>query len=313
MEGDATKYGSLPFVDPELFSAHSQTIKSFTKDHEGKKGDNSGKSSTSRKRKLESQESGDSPEKKASDSEGFKCLDHDRVRSSVYKPSNSDSWIKSRWISCVECKRWRRVACCLPFESMAKWNCSENSNDKFSSCEAGEEILRDGEVLLEGEEHDKSYEQEKEEFSNHLSSFLSKHNLPSLKKPLLGGKDLDLYRLYREVIYRGGYKAVVSKPGTWSKIFRTLENSKNRKVTDASYRLKWYYIESLYAYEQQHFHGLDPTKIEIPKKRKRASRAGKRSAGKALDAFAANFWRQTQMMATRNRYWSAVPGAAGAR
>jgi len=160
---------------------------------------------------------------------------------------------------------------------------------------------------LKGEEHNKSYTEEKDAFIDHLKDFLKKFKFPALRTPLLGGKELDLYRLYREVIYEGGYDAVVAKPGTWSRIFRSLENSHIRKkITDASYRLKWYYVECLYAYEQFHFHGKDMKTIQVPSRPKRSSRSATKRAKMKLDKFTSTFWHQAKFMSSQKQWGSIV-------
>uniref|UniRef100_A0A7S3ZAN8 ARID domain-containing protein n=2 Tax=Lotharella globosa TaxID=91324 RepID=A0A7S3ZAN8_9EUKA len=205
---------------------------------------------------------------------------------------------KSRWLCCRECKKWRRISCCLPFESMIEWKCEDNADEQYNLCEQPEEKLSDGEVMLSSEEQEASYEQEQKEFREHVREFLKTSGFPSSRRPMLGGIELDLYRLYREVIFLGGYHAVISKPGTWSKIFRTLENSRNGKVTDASYRLKWYYTQSLFAYEQHFFHGKPVSSIQVPKKPKRNANR-QPPMKKFMDSFTASLLQHAQYIAQR--------------
>eukprot|EP00470_Lotharella_oceanica_P013078 CAMPEP_0170193328 /NCGR_PEP_ID=MMETSP0040_2-20121228/56635_1 /TAXON_ID=641309 /ORGANISM="Lotharella oceanica, Strain CCMP622" /LENGTH=218 /DNA_ID=CAMNT_0010441933 /DNA_START=264 /DNA_END=920 /DNA_ORIENTATION=+ len=181
---------------------------------------------------------------------------------------------------------------------MVEWTCENNSDEQYNDCGKPEEKLSEGEILLSSEEQEASYEQEQKEFSEHVREFLKKSGFPTSRRPMLGGIELDLYRLYREVIFLGGYHAVISKPGTWSKIFRTLENSKNGKVTDASYRLKWYYTQSLFAYEQHFFHGKPISSIQVPKKPKRNTNR-QPPMKKFMDSFTASLLQHAQYVAQR--------------
>mmetsp|Transcript_973 Transcript_973/g.1380 ORF Transcript_973/g.1380 Transcript_973/m.1380 type:complete len:316 (-) Transcript_973:147-1094(-) len=242
----------LTFIDPALYLAHS---------------DASDGSTESRKRKIEDVDGKDTNSKAKKFSPG---IDRRMIRTSILKEGKGLR--KRRWIKCHHCEKWRRICTSLPFESLVGWKCSQNVEEKYSSCKNAEEKLRKREVVLTREEEENSYKEERREFCMHVKAFLRKHGYQTARRPpLLGGKELDLYRLYREVLHHGGYDQVVSKPGTWSKIFRTLENSESRKVTDASYRLKWYYTESLYAYEQFYFRGADVSTIRVPLKPKRGS------------------------------------------
>jgi len=287
----------LPFVDPKLLQEHSEARRAR---NGVKKNDSKPNTIAPLKRKSESQTPPKNKSKKSRPVSEFRKLERTRVRSSLVPKTNSSgkvTYTKSRWIRCGQCKKWRRVCCSLPFESMTAWRCLDNADRNFGSCDLSEEELKPGEMALEGEKHEESYLKEEEDFFKHLNKFRENNSYPKCKKPLLGGKDLDLYRLYREVIHSGGYEAVIKKPGTWSKIFRSLDNAENRKVTDASYRLKWYYTETLYAFEQHFYHGIQPKNIKVPTKPKRPSRAARRSVGKIMDSFAATFWHQAQMYA----------------
>lgn len=84
-----------------------------------------------------------------------------------------------------------------------------------------------------------------------LNVFMKKRGTPITKEPILGGKRLDLYQLYNEVISYGGLMEVIKKKA-WMKIFRKLDNfSENR--TDASTALKTIYIKYLFPYEHKYF------------------------------------------------------------
>ena len=77
----------------------------------------------------------------------------------------------------------------------------------------------------------------------------------SYRPPTLGRKEVDLYRLFREVTAYGGCDSVVSKEGTWAKIYRGLDNFSPTE-TSASFRLKKMYTKYLLAYEKHIFNFL---------------------------------------------------------
>ena len=77
----------------------------------------------------------------------------------------------------------------------------------------------------------------------------------SYRPPTLGRKEVDLYRLFREVTAYGGCDSVVSKEGTWAKIYRGLDNFSPTE-TSASFRLKKMYNKYLLAYEKHVFNFL---------------------------------------------------------
>ncbi|XP_057867734.2 high mobility group B protein 9 isoform X1 [Cryptomeria japonica] len=68
--------------------------------------------------------------------------------------------------------------------------------------------------------------------------------------PKIGGKDLDLHVLYREVTARGGLQMVINER-KWKEI--TVVLNVPRTTTSASFVLRKYYINLLHHYEQVHF------------------------------------------------------------
>lgn len=90
---------------------------------------------------------------------------------------------------------------------------------------------------------------------NKLKSFLASNQIMSYRPPTLGRKEVDLYRLFREVTAYGGCESVVSKEGTWAKIYRGLDNFSPTE-TSASFRLKKMYTKYLLAYEKHVFNFL---------------------------------------------------------
>lgn len=95
----------------------------------------------------------------------------------------------------------------------------------------------------------------------------------SYRPPTLGRKEVDLYRLFREVTAYGGCDSVVSKEGTWAKIYRGLDNFSPTE-TSASFRLKKMYTKYLLAYEKHVFNFLP-----IPQKKHRYTHNAASTAG----------------------------------
>ena len=73
-----------------------------------------------------------------------------------------------------------------------------------------------------------------------LKQFLKNNNMGTFKQPMLGKREVDLYRLFREVTAYGGCDNVIKKEGTWSRIYRGMDNYSPTE-TSASYRLKKMY------------------------------------------------------------------------
>lgn len=173
----------------------------------------------------------------------------------------------SRWIRCQKpsCRRWRRIHNRVPFESIPSgWVCADNRWDKAERRTCSMEMeSAEGETILNAIEACDAYEREKMRFYTHLAEFMRYIGMTITRNPTLGGKDLDLYRLYREVVDRGGCDAVIKQEGSWARIFRGLPNFTPR-ATDASYRLKRYYLDYLYAYEQHFFFEKPLSEITVP-------------------------------------------------
>eukprot|EP01018_Ginkgo_biloba_P034679 Gb_28624 [translate_table: standard] len=79
--------------------------------------------------------------------------------------------------------------------------------------------------------------------------------------PKIGGKDLDLHLLYKEVTARGGLQMVI-KERKWKEI--TLVFNFPRTTTSASFVLRKYYINLLHHYEQVYFFQLKGPLVTPP-------------------------------------------------
>lgn len=88
-----------------------------------------------------------------------------------------------------------------------------------------------------------------EEFNRSLRKFYESHN-EALKVPQIGGSQLDLYILYKEVVSRGGFQQV-STNKLWKEVVSALALPSS--CTSASYNLRQHYFKILYGYEQEFF------------------------------------------------------------
>jgi len=116
---------------------------------------------------------------------------------------------------------------------------------------------------------------------------LHAHMGTKLKVPIIGGKDLDLHQLFKEVTSRGGIDKVKAE-NRWREV--TGSFIFHATATNASFMLKKYYMSLLYHFEQLYFFGAqgwyqqdsDPRTLscievgpetQATKKRKRGSNA----------------------------------------
>ncbi|OMJ77982.1 hypothetical protein SteCoe_22303 [Stentor coeruleus] len=88
-----------------------------------------------------------------------------------------------------------------------------------------------------------------EEFNRSLRKFYESRN-ETLKIPQIGGNQLDLYVLYKEVVSRGGFQQV-SNNKLWKEVVSALALPSS--CTSASYNLRQHYYKILYSYEQEYF------------------------------------------------------------
>jgi len=88
-----------------------------------------------------------------------------------------------------------------PFESMWEdWTCSKASWTS-TNCTFAEEELSSNERVLSVREAQKYYEIERNNFDKHLGTFLEMFNKKLRRTPTINSRPLDLYRLYREVLF----------------------------------------------------------------------------------------------------------------
>lgn len=84
------------------------------------------------------------------------------------------------------------------------------------------------------------------QFKEELHRFNLMHGRENFKVPQIGGKELDLYTLFREVMNRGGYDTVCDNK-QWKEIVNALDLPAS--CTSASFTLKNHYLKCLLGYE----------------------------------------------------------------
>lgn len=87
------------------------------------------------------------------------------------------------------------------------------------------------------------------QFKQSLYTFMEKRGMPITKVPSLGYQELDLLKLYKLVIKRGGMD-VVTRNQEWKSVYQDLEIP--TMSTSASYNTRTNYKKYLYLYELEH-------------------------------------------------------------
>jgi len=106
---------------------------------------------------------------------------------------------------------------------------------------------------------------ERKAFTQDITRFMAEIGKPLSKVPIMGYKELDLFQLFREVNSYGGFNEVVKNVGTWSKIWKKLNNF-DPSITDSSFRLKKNYERYLLEYEHKVYPERKLQLVEQPKK-----------------------------------------------
>ena len=83
-------------------------------------------------------------------------------------------------------------------------------------------------------------------FREELTKYYNLQGKESFKYPIVSGKNLDLYKLYKEVLKRGGYQAVYENK-QWKDVVSTLDLPSS--CTSASFTVKRHYKKYLLSYE----------------------------------------------------------------
>ena len=91
-----------------------------------------------------------------------------------------------------------------------------------------------------------------QEFKEHLIKFQRELGVENFKVPSIGGKELDLCKLYKAVISRGGSHRV-SNNKLWKEIVNEFEIPPS--CTSASFTLRNHYNKCLLQYEKKYFLG----------------------------------------------------------
>ena len=93
------------------------------------------------------------------------------------------------------------------------------------------------------------------QFLEELTKYYNRQGKDSFKYPIVSGKNLDLYKLYKEVIKRGGYQVVFDNK-QWKDVVGTLGLPST--CTSASFTVKRHYKKYLLSYE----HAFNKTSLE---------------------------------------------------
>ncbi|XP_021362917.1 AT-rich interactive domain-containing protein 2-like isoform X2 [Mizuhopecten yessoensis] len=100
-----------------------------------------------------------------------------------------------------------------------------------------------------------TYQQEQNDFLKELKQFHCNRGTPITRIPRIGGKEVDLYLLYRRVIGFGGWRKV-NDEDLWEQIQGDFHVPKC--CSNGTQAIKHIYIRHLDKYEKVHFHGQDP-------------------------------------------------------
>ncbi|CAG9320527.1 unnamed protein product [Blepharisma stoltei] len=98
-----------------------------------------------------------------------------------------------------------------------------------------------------------------EEFLKSLRKFFEQRN-EVLRVPQIGGKELDLFKLYKEVVSRGGFQQV-SNNKLWKEVVTALDLPSS--CTSASYNLRQHYHKILFTYEQENFFSKSERSVPV--------------------------------------------------
>eukprot|EP00467_Chlorarachnion_reptans_P000262 CAMPEP_0114522378 /NCGR_PEP_ID=MMETSP0109-20121206/20708_1 /TAXON_ID=29199 /ORGANISM="Chlorarachnion reptans, Strain CCCM449" /LENGTH=894 /DNA_ID=CAMNT_0001703587 /DNA_START=464 /DNA_END=3148 /DNA_ORIENTATION=+ len=177
-----------------------------------------------------------------------------------------------RWIRCCDCGKWRRESNLVPVESLTHWSCTKSRYrraDQRVACSMPQESFLPNEVVIPEEFVSRFEQVDKEMFYKHLFDFRRSMELPERRYPIVGGSELDLYRLYREVTYIGGFKTCDQL--LWDKIYQSLPNY-TPMVYDGGFKLKHYYIDFLLEYEARFYTPPPPMPPPPPPPRETSDR-----------------------------------------
>ncbi|XP_062708105.1 AT-rich interactive domain-containing protein 2-like isoform X2 [Aedes albopictus] len=110
------------------------------------------------------------------------------------------------------------------------------------------------------------FEKDRTRFWQDLYAFHERNGTPFMRPPKIGGRDVDLHRLYSVVIARGGWLKVNSRED-WDEVIEELKLPK--RCVNNEIALKQIYIRYLDKYERINFHGeeKDPAEEEDEEKR----------------------------------------------
>jgi hypothetical protein len=98
--------------------------------------------------------------------------------------------------------------------------------------------------------HNDEATDEERNFYQSLYALMSERGQPIMRLPTLGFKELDLFRLFKEVTSRGGVDYVIAKK-QWKEVADALGLPSS--CTDSGFRLRLHYVRYLEPYERKYF------------------------------------------------------------
>ena len=141
-----------------------------------------------------------------------------------------------------------------------------------------------------------AYEQERQEFLAQLRAFHENRGTNFDPNPKVGSKHIDLLRLYRIVVDRGGYDKVSDIKLHWRKI-GTEFGLGTANLPALAFGLKSTYYRQLAAYEITHIHGKEPPPKEILEE---TTAKGASLLTRTLENFRPSARRETGALGTEN-------------
>ncbi|KAI8883487.1 hypothetical protein K501DRAFT_219198 [Backusella circina FSU 941] len=113
------------------------------------------------------------------------------------------------------------------------------------------------------------------DFINDLNTFHTRKGTTLRAEPVLGGKKIDLYKLYQAVVKGGGYSKITKKRA-WKQIGNSFDLPST--CTNSAYILKGVYARNLVGYEEEKIWGekwIVPEELKGPDAHKLSTLAGK--------------------------------------
>ncbi|XP_045068588.1 AT-rich interactive domain-containing protein 4B-like [Coregonus clupeaformis] len=153
---------------------------------------------------------------------------------------------------------------------------TEVKDESSSSEEDDNEEEQEEDASEEEEEEVEPFPEERENFLQQLYKFMEDRGTPINKKPVLGYRNLDLFKLYRLVQKRGGFHDIESG-SVWKNVYQALGIPVLNSA--AGYNVKCAYRKYLYGFEEYCTSCAITFRMDLPLKQPKAE--GERERGEA--------------------------------